>query len=265
MIENDRYMAFSSEGKNPPLFWVTPYFVQYFVIRELGRGRRVYGLRGPRADPMRVPLTIDQIAAWHVETMQSLQPHGPYVLVGYCVAAPMALEIASRLVAQRETVRALVMINPPDPAGSQGHFEKDPLFFRIRFTLNRLLFHLQKTKDYTTKDKISYYLDSVARIRKRSTYNSIEKIHTHIDTDRAYYSSVYAFKSGVLRRYSGPVLLLRPTIKPRNAFDYANRRWTQLLMGELEIGEISGDSDSMWRDPGLTEMSYKIEHLFSGG
>jgi len=79
-----------------------------------------------------------------LRSIEKVDSKGPYVLVGLCVAATLAREIAARLVAKGRIVSLLVMIDPPGPGETRRRFAGDTLTYKIRFTFYRALFHLRR-------------------------------------------------------------------------------------------------------------------------
>jgi amino acid adenylation domain-containing protein len=57
------------------------------------------------------PLTIEAMAAVHVETLLRAQPNGPYRIGGFCVGGLVALELARELARRGEVVERLIMID----------------------------------------------------------------------------------------------------------------------------------------------------------
>ncbi len=55
---------------------------------------------------------VEELAAKKRRALQALQPHGPYVLGGFCVGAVMAYEVARQLEAAGNEVCTVVMIEP---------------------------------------------------------------------------------------------------------------------------------------------------------
>jgi thioesterase domain-containing protein len=55
--------------------------------------------------------TIEDMAAHHVEAVRRVQPHGPYMIGGYCVGGLVALEIARRLRGEGESVDLVLEID----------------------------------------------------------------------------------------------------------------------------------------------------------
>ncbi|WP_420130153.1 non-ribosomal peptide synthetase [Longimicrobium sp.] len=77
------------------------------IVRHLGSAQPAYGLRdvGDTARP------LAQIASEHIETIRTVQPEGPYYLVGWCFGGHVASEMALQLEAAGETVAFLGLMD----------------------------------------------------------------------------------------------------------------------------------------------------------
>jgi thioesterase domain-containing protein len=262
-----RCVVIHPNGKAPPVFWVHPGLEQFQVIRRFSGEQRVFALRGCSPDPDEAPRTLEQIVGYYVETVRRLQPCGQYVLAGYCINAVIAREVAYELLKQGQTVRKLILIHPVDPAMSRAHVVQDPLFFALRYNFHRILFHLHRIREYNPRKKLAYVVESmrliVKRLRRKITCRTYQAC---IDSGRRlpfqlnrHQSDVHAFMNHDPQPYPGTAVVLRPAIRPKGAFDYADRRWAQLVTGGLIIEDVPGDSDSMWwRDAEAKMLSHTI-------
>ena len=59
-----------------------------------------------------MPSSLPEIAADYVTEVRKIQPHGPYVLGGFCVGGAIAVEMASQLQAAGEEIGLLVLLDP---------------------------------------------------------------------------------------------------------------------------------------------------------
>jgi amino acid adenylation domain-containing protein len=75
------------------------------LARYLGEERPFYALQSLRLQ------TIEVTAASHVEALRAVEPHGPYLLGGYCKGGLVAFEMAQQLRARGERVDLLVVID----------------------------------------------------------------------------------------------------------------------------------------------------------
>lgn len=92
---------------------------------------RVYGLEEPYIYDDFEYCSFPELASYHVETIKSIQPHGPYLFFGYCSGGPLAYEVAAQLELEGEEIEAVVMFGSEVVDGfdsskkEQFHFLKD--------------------------------------------------------------------------------------------------------------------------------------------
>lgn len=103
-------------GTRPPLFLVHGIRGQLVLfgslVRRLGEDQPVYGLQSVGLDRAAAPLTsIPAMAAHYVSEIRSVQPHGPYLLGGFCFGGAIAVEMASQLRADGEHVALTALLH----------------------------------------------------------------------------------------------------------------------------------------------------------
>jgi len=81
------------------------------IARAVGPDQPVYSLPPHREADVTGALTIESMAARHLATIRTHQPHGPYLLGGYCLSGLVALEIAQQLTAAGERVELLLVVD----------------------------------------------------------------------------------------------------------------------------------------------------------
>jgi thioesterase domain-containing protein len=104
-------------GSRTPLFLVHPLdgdVVSFAVLsRRLGPDQPSYGLRARGIDDgTSIQSSLVEIATDYVADVRRVQPRGPYLLGGFCLGAPIAVEMTSQLRAAGEEVAALVLLDP---------------------------------------------------------------------------------------------------------------------------------------------------------
>ncbi len=102
------------DGSRTPLF-CTPAadgltMVYHELSDHLGEDQPVYGLNSPGVLGLPIPDTLEELAADMIREMREIQPHGPYLLAGYCSGGTTAMEIARQLIEDGEQVAMLAMI-----------------------------------------------------------------------------------------------------------------------------------------------------------
>jgi thioesterase domain-containing protein len=103
-----------------PFFCVHPGDGNVFYFTELARSleerQPFYGLQAYGLEPGTEPLSdIQEMAAKYIETIRSVQPHGPYLVGGLCAGGTIAFEMAQQLKQIGESVPLLVLFDSLAP------------------------------------------------------------------------------------------------------------------------------------------------------
>ncbi|WP_406277859.1 thioesterase domain-containing protein [Nocardia sp. NBC_00881] len=103
-------------GTEPPLFCIHPAVGLAWgfsgLVQHLDPDRPVHGLQSPAlTDPTARFDTLDQLAARYVREIRSVQPHGPYHLLGYSLGGTIAHTIAIQLHNDGDPVTTLAMMD----------------------------------------------------------------------------------------------------------------------------------------------------------
>jgi thioesterase domain-containing protein/acyl carrier protein len=81
-------------------------------VRHIQSDHAIYGLQSRGIDGLDDPLErIEDMANFYLDAIKEVQPHGPYVLIGYSLGGLVALEMAQRLSAGAEKIALLAMID----------------------------------------------------------------------------------------------------------------------------------------------------------
>lgn len=106
-----------------PFFCVHPMFGVVFPYLELAHllksPHSFYGLQPLGLDGKSPPLNrIEAIAAYYIQAIQTLQPHGPYLLGGWSFGGLVAFEMAQQLTQKGEDVQLLAMLDTIAPCNT---------------------------------------------------------------------------------------------------------------------------------------------------
>jgi amino acid adenylation domain-containing protein/non-ribosomal peptide synthase protein (TIGR01720 family) len=113
-------VAIQPGGTSTPFFCVHPSGGTVFrytnLARHLGPDQPFYGLQTPggaeNSDAFR---TMEDIAAYYIKEMQTIQPQGPYYLGGWSLGGVIAFEIARQLCSQGQEVALLALFDSYAP------------------------------------------------------------------------------------------------------------------------------------------------------
>jgi amino acid adenylation domain-containing protein len=113
-------VAIQSSGDKRPFFCVPGvggnviYF--YELARHLGLDQPFYGFSAKGLDGESEPFTrVEDIAAYYIEAMQTLQPNGPYLLGGHSFGGVVAFEMAQQLLQMGHEVALVAIIDAIAP------------------------------------------------------------------------------------------------------------------------------------------------------
>ncbi len=110
-------VALQPSGSQPPFFFLHVHveggaFYCFTLAKVLGPDQPFYILEPYTFDGLRVPPTLETMAADYIQSLRSVQPEGPYFLGGFCGGGLLAFEMAQQLRAQGQEVGLLVLIEP---------------------------------------------------------------------------------------------------------------------------------------------------------
>jgi amino acid adenylation domain-containing protein len=123
-------VALQPGGSKRPLFLVHPagghVFPYIHLAQLLGSDQPCYGLQARGLEDGQDPHTrIEDMAAWYIQAMQTVQPTGPYLLGGWSMGGVVAFEMAQQLHAQGQRVALLALLDGRIPTLDETFPEED--------------------------------------------------------------------------------------------------------------------------------------------
>jgi thioesterase domain-containing protein len=81
------------------------------LVKSIETDHPIFGMHPRGVDGLEEPFeSVEELAQFYLEAVELLQPHGPYIFIGYSFGGLVASEMARRLSAKGETVALLVMV-----------------------------------------------------------------------------------------------------------------------------------------------------------
>lgn len=120
----DTLLPLRSQGTLAPLFCIHPAgglsWPFMGLVPHIPEGHPVYGIQARSyTNPLHNPGTLEEIALDYLDVVRSLQPTGPYLLLGWSFGGLLAFEMATRLEAAGETVALVALLDSyPIPTSS---------------------------------------------------------------------------------------------------------------------------------------------------
>jgi len=258
-------VAVRPQGTKRPFFYLTGDNAYYLTLsRLLDPERPFYVLEPHDAHDLPGLLTIEAMAADHVRALQSVQPHGPYLLGGYSNGGLIAYEMARLLRAQGQRVALLVLVdvaawNAPfaalRPIGRlmwRGLDKRADAFVRARASVLTLLQVLRYAPFAEKRARIGRAARRVVhgagdRLSRAMTHEAAMTTGgertMHDEWLVAYKRAMRAYLPG---RYDGCVTLLRAGEGVAQWVDDPTARW-RYVAAEVTTHEIPGSHSSCVR------------------
>jgi acetoacetyl-CoA synthetase len=203
------------------------------LARQTRTNHPIYGIQAKLAlDAEQLFDRIEDMARHNVETIRTIQPKGPYALIGYSFGGLVALEMSRCLLADGENVALLALLD------AYPHSRYLPPAQRLRLTLRRTKRHLLNIKQMPFGKAMSYCRRGLIRrlhlVGFQTRLSADAHSSSHIK-DRNY----RAFKNYRPQFYPGRIKFVRAEVgsfMPSNPTDV----WGELV-AEMEVETVPGD------------------------
>ena len=140
----------SSSRKHQALFVFRPAggttLIYHELVRKLDIDIPIYGLNHPLLSETASTTTpfesLEDLASCYVQHMQTVQPHGPYLLMGWSLGGVLALEVGQQLLSRGEVVSYLGLIDSVwQIASEEPSLEPIDLEKNLKYFINNLRDH----------------------------------------------------------------------------------------------------------------------------
>ncbi len=250
-----------SRGSKPPLFCIHPVggnVLEYYPLaHQLGLEQPIYGIQSQGLDGIQAPVTqIEAMATSYIKEIQTVQPDGPYLLVGYSFGGLIAFEIAHQLESRGQKVNLLALLDTESPS-----------LLNVRPALLPTMgIHLQNFQQLNVQEKIKYIKDRVIFwLIYQNRENSQKEFmldNWGVDLPPAYLNVLEAnFQSGenyIGKFYSGKVTLFRSSIQPITQALHPDLGWGDIA-GVVEVYDIRGHHSNLLKEPCVMALAQQLK------
>jgi amino acid adenylation domain-containing protein len=248
-------------GSRTPLFLVHGAEGDVLLYRNLARylapQQPVYGLQSKGLNgPGRLNRTIAEMASEYLKEIVIVQPHGPYLLGGYCLGGIIALEMAQQLHALGEEVGLVVMLDSYNPRAI-SHAKL--LLSRPVHFLQNLWFHAANCLSLASPERGKFLREKVdieltrLRIRLQAGAQSLRRAcgrkpvnnYPHLLIKKANDRAALHY---VPRAYTGAVAVVRPR---GNFLGFKDEQlgWSQVVCRDLQVHQLDVYPKGMLVEP----------------
>lgn len=268
-------------GSNPPLYLVHGVGGGMFwgysnLARHLGSDQPLYAFKSRGLDGQPEWPTIEEMAANYVADLRAHQPHGPYLLGGYCFGGIVAYEMARQLQAQGQSVRLLGLMNCSPPNTDYDKPDPDRSFrWCLKFAANLAYWIGCFLFSWTFKERVEFVRWKFRIIRKKAAgplqpgvkddlptgdVDELVNLAAYSDKQRALWEShVRALIRYQPQPYSGRVILFRTRGHAlRCSFD-EQYGWGRLARGGVDVKLMPGGHGNILDEPHVRSVAHALQ------
>ncbi|NEQ77288.1 MAG: amino acid adenylation domain-containing protein [Okeania sp. SIO2C9] len=261
-------VAIQPEGNYPPFFCMpgsggnVVYFHQ--LARHLGNDQPFYALQPPSLDGISEPFgSVEEVAAYYLKAIQSLQPSGPYFLGGHSFGVLVAFEMAQQLQQLGETVALLALFDLPallpGSVSKQLDWDDTQWLTNIAHVLEMLSgknlnISYETLKPLTSEVQVNYLKQQMETVNLLPYNSGIERVRGIVQTIK---TDELAFMSYVPQEgYQGRITLFRSSEVYQDELGMLGEiptdptwGWNQFSTQPVEVHVVPGNHTTMLSEP----------------
>jgi acetoacetyl-CoA synthetase len=215
--------------------------VNFFQLaKHIRTGHPIYGIQSKGTDGMEEPFErVEDMAKFYLGALKELQPHGPYILVGYSFGGLVALEMAQRLSGEGENVALLVLMDTyPHPR----YFPPGP---RLQLIVKRTRNRISLMKQMPVRGALSHFVRALKR--RLQIAGAYHRTRSSVASRLSFARALWRVEAGDLvalaryrpRFYRGKIRFVRP--ETDHYFPSDPIPVWKGLAAELEVEVVPGD------------------------
>jgi amino acid adenylation domain-containing protein len=278
-ITRSSIVAVRKEGRKAPFFLVHGagggmLWGYANVAKYLDAERPVYAFNSRGMDGLEEFPTIEEMAAHYVEELRAVQPRGPYYLGGYCFGGLVAYEMAQQLVAARQRVGLLALMNSTPPNAPFEQVKVTPAWL-ARFARNsrRWFWDFLHWEPQQRRRFLSHKMKA---LRKRCFGNGQPTDEDEIEADdyvdlkvypperrRLWVTHLRAASRYRPQPYPGKVTILRTPLYPFLCSFDATFGWGELAGGNVTVKIVPGAHESILNEPYVRRVAAELDECFA--
>jgi amino acid adenylation domain-containing protein len=246
----------------PALFCIHPMggnVLEYYPLATyLGNERSIYGLQSQGLDGLQPPLDrVEDMATKYIQEMLTVEPEGPYLLLGYSLGGSIAFEIALQLQSQGKQVDFLGLLDSPAPT-----IDTNPIRPSL---LKSCQLHISNLCQLDRSERLKYITDRIEHRSNKVDYRELvirelaeittamPHLITLIDINLQAANDYHP------QTYHGAVCLFRCRVQPMQYALYKDLGWSKFLDGVLAIHHIPGNHHGVVREPNIRLVAEELK------
>lgn len=277
-------------GSQPPLFMVSGILGSAFDFQRLATHlpaeQLFYGLRSLGLDEEYEPFTtVPQIAAHHIQSLQAVQPTGPYYLGGYSFGGKVAYEMAQQLQQAGYEIASLLLLDAPlwlvGESGQAATWDEAEFVYSFAELYNTFslqpaapqpaseldmpetsLDHIGFVRSFHPAEQVQFLQESIRKaglnLTKREIQRGLQVYRANLLAHTTYQpQSAVSFPIALFRARELMVFDMLPTEDMTNADPTWG--WQPLTKGKFDYRIVPGNHITMIEEPHVQHLAEQIQ------
>jgi aspartate racemase len=248
-------------GSKRPLFLVHPagghVFPYVHLAQLLGPNQPCYGLQAKGLEDGQDPHTrIEDMAAWYIQALQTVQPTGPYLLGGWSMGGVVAFEMAQQLHAQGQRVALLALLDGRIPTADETFPEEDAeaillveRYFGISFGPMGSLAELPKD------EQLAFMLEQAKSAGLVPAELDVSQARRFVTLLR---SDLRATQNYGLHPYPGRITFFKASETLAGTSQDPTMGWNEWASGGVEVHVVPGNHANLMYEPHVEVLAEKL-------
>jgi thioesterase domain-containing protein len=231
------------------------------IINHLDPEQPVYGLQAKGLNGVDKPLkTIEEIAAYYISEIMSIDHEGPYQLAGYSLGGNIAYEMGRQLTGMGKQVSFIGLLDTVAESSVRQLSVYRQIGLKGQYLLNYIFWNISYFFKTSKESRIS-----VIRRRWRGLEKKLRGLDIKFSKDdrvstgeqhelpkylrKVHRANRLADKNYIIKPYNGCVHLFKARHQTFYIVDPINYGWARYALGGVIIHEIPGEHSSTFAPP----------------
>ena len=256
-------VAIQPGGNRRPFFLIHPagghVFPYVHLAHHLGSDQPSYGLQARGLEEGQEPHSrIEDMAAYYIEALRTVQPLGPYLLGGWSMGGVVALEMAQQFRAQGQRVALLALLDTRIPTADEELADEDfdarllidfVRYFGLSLDLRDSLARLPK------HELLERVLEHAKRAGLMPSDIEVSQAQPFIELCKADFRATQNY---VLHHYPGRITLFKAGQELAGTSSDPTLGWSEWAAGGVDVHVVPGNHATMVYKPHVEVLAEKL-------
>ncbi len=250
------------KGSKPPLFVAPPgggHAMAYMELaRYLGANQPFYGLQALGLEAGQKPhTTVEDVAAFFLEALQTIEPQGPYYLAGWSFGGLVAFEMAQQLQAQGQQVSFLALLDTwlPSRSPKEDH-KQDEIDVLMTMFANDISLSREEIRQIESDKQLTYLIGHCQQLGLLPLGFGPEDARRILQVSDTYGQAMQRYQP---RLYRGKIIFFQAGEKLAEADGEPSSGWDGFTTEGVEIHQVSGNHRNMVYAPHAQVLAEKLK------